>query len=110
MSAREYWAAEAAKRQRVPISGGGGESRAGAEGALMAAGALHSHLQLLNSLGFPHGFESSSHASCVGAGGDEAVDSTLKTLDSEQSQQPSEKLAALLAQLEVRPQSTTQQP
>ena len=46
MSAREYWAAEAAKRQRVPISGGGGESRAGAEGALMAAGALHSHLQL----------------------------------------------------------------
>ena len=44
MSAREYWAAEAAKRQRVPISGGGGESRAGAEGALMAAGALHSTL------------------------------------------------------------------
>ena len=107
MSAREYWAAEAAKRQRVPISGGGGESRAGAEGALMAAGALHSHLNLGF---FRRGFESSIHASCVGAGGDEAVDSTLKTLDSEQSQQPSEKLAALLAQLEVRPQSTIQQP
>ena len=97
-------AARADQRRRWGVAGGGG---GGAHGRRCAA------LSPLapNSLGFcRRGVDSSSHASRVDPGGDEAVDSTLKTLDSEQSQQPSEKLAALLAQLEVRPQSTTQQP
>ena len=97
-------AARADQRRRRGVEGGGGGGADGRRCAPLSSAASE------QSWFFPHGFKSSIHASCVGAGGDEAVDSTLQTLDSEQSQQPSEKLAALLAQLEVRPQSTTQQP